>query len=223
MWHNGAASFGRVRDFVPSRGAATDAPMLPPFMIRLRGRLAGRVVPAALVCALWLGASGLQRMLVGAWRPSWPCTDLRAGLRLFAALSLGWPASIGLCCGSVIGSLAGWGPRIGAAGALLRALLSALSPFAAWGACMPVLRLRTDLRGVHLWQLLVLALVGALFWDLPDMLLLHHYGVMRVAAARLGERVLVNFGATLAVLYLGSIVGHLYLRRLARQAVRDAG
>ncbi len=195
--------------------------MPPPLLIRLRGRHAARIASAALVCVLWLGAGALQRMVCGPWKPTSPYTDLRAGLRLFAALGLGWPAAIGLWGGSLLCGLAGLGPRLSAGAAVLRALLSALSPFAAWRASATPLRLRADLRGLRLWQLLALTLVSALFWDLPDSVLLQHFDGLRMVPSLLAQRLLVNVTASLVLLYLASFAGRLYLRRLARRAARD--
>ncbi len=195
--------------------------MPPPLLIRLRGRHAGRFASAAVVCLLWVGASALQLLIFGAWKPVHAYTDLRAGLRLFAVLALGWPAAVGLWSGSLLCSALGWGPRLSAAAALLRALLSGLAPVAAWRVSAAPLRLQADLRGLRLSHLLALTLVSALFWDVPDAVLLQHYDAVRIAPSLLGLRLLVNVAATLALLYFGSFAGRLYLRRLARRAVRD--
>ena len=99
---------------------------------------------------------------------------------------------------------------------MLRAVLSALSPFVAQRTAAPLLRIRADLYGLRAWQLLALAALGALCWDVPDMLLLAHAGVEPASAAVLARRLLVNLGATLALIYAGGYACHVYLRRFAR-------
>ena len=173
---------------------------------------------ALLSAALWIAASGLLHR----WHP-WQseqihAADLRGGMRLLLALSLGWPAAFGLGGGSLFDHAAGWSAPLGMQAAVLRAALSALSPFVALRGAAPLLRIHADLHGLRAWQLLGLAALGALCWDVPDMMLLAHAGVEAAGAAVLARRLLVNLGATLALIYAGGYAWYFYVRRLARDA-----
>ncbi|OIQ79121.1 hypothetical protein GALL_391550 [mine drainage metagenome] len=173
---------------------------------------------ALLSAALWIAASWLLHR----WHPLRSdrvhAADLRGGLRLLLALSLGWPAVFGLGSGSLVNHAAGWSAPLAIQAAVLRAALSAISPFVALRAATPLLHIRADLHGLRAWHLLVLAALGALCWDVPDMMLLAHAGVEAAGAAVLARRLLVNLGATLALIYAGGYAWHFYARRLARDA-----
>ena len=173
---------------------------------------------ALLSAALWIATSWLLHRWTALRPPLARATDLRGGLRLLLALSLGWPALLGMGGGSLFDHVAGWSAPLGTQAAVLRAALSAFSPFVALRTSAPLLRIRADLHGLRAWHLLVLAALGALCWDVPDMMLLAHAGVEAAGAAVLARRLLVNLGATLALIYAGGYAWHFYARRLARDA-----
>ncbi len=150
--------------------------------------------------------------------PTVRAADLRGGLRLLLALGLGWPAAFGLAGGSLLDHAVGWSAALGTQAAVLRAALSALSPFVALRTAVPLLRIRADLHGLRAWQLLALAAIGALYWDVPDTALLAHAGVEPASIAVLLHRLLVNLGATLALIYATGYAWHLYARRASRDA-----
>lgn len=173
---------------------------------------------AALSCALWLGIGWLRHRWP-TWPPgSGPDGDWRGGLRLLLALSLGWPALLGIGAASLLAHCAGWGPALGAQAALLRAALSALSPLAALRTAGPLLHIRDDLRGLRGWQLLVLAVLSTLYWELPDAALLVHAGVEHADPTSLLRRVGVDLAATLGLIYAAGYAWHVYARRIAHDA-----
>ena len=173
---------------------------------------------ALLSGALWVAVSWLLHRWPALQPQRVRAVDLRGGLRMLLALSLGWPASLGMGGGSLFDHAAGWSAQLDTRTAVLRAALSALSPFMALRIAAPLLRIRADLHGLRAWQLLGLAALCALCWDGPDMVLLAHAGVAPASPGVLLHRVLVDLGATLALLYVGGYAWHLYARRLARGA-----
>ncbi len=172
-----------------------------------------------LSAALWIAVSWLLHRWTALRPPLARAADLRGGLRLLLALSLGWPALLGVGGGSLFDHVAGWSAPLGMQAAVLRAALSAFSPFVALRTSAPLLRIRADLHGLRAWQLLALAALGALCWDVPDTMLLAHAGVEPAGAGVLVHRLLVNLAATLALIYAGGYAWHFYARRVARDAV----
>ena len=125
---------------------------------------------------------------------------------------------LGIGAASLLAHCAGWGPALGTRAALLRAALSALSPLAALRTAGPLLHLRDDLRGLRGGQLLVLAVLSTLYWELPDAALLVHAGVEHADPTSLLRRVGVDLAATLGLIYAGGYAWHVYARRIAHDA-----
>jgi hypothetical protein len=127
---------------------------------------------------------------------------LPAAIRMLAVMINGWAGALGLFFGAILTNLSQL--DLEPFNVLVLAGLSALGPLAAVHLCTRWLQLPVDLAGLKRSQLLVLAVVGAIFNVFPHNLFFYMTGMSDDAWSGVLPMFVGDLAGTLIVLYVAS-------------------
>lgn len=133
---------------------------------------------------------------------------LPAAIRMLAVMVGGWTGTLGLFFGGILTnlSLLKYEPF----NIVMLAGLSALGPLIAFNLCTRWLKLPRDLAGLQRSQLLVFAIVGAIFNSFPHNLYFYFTGLSPDAWSGVVPMFIGDLAGTLIMLYLASLVIRLF-------------
>lgn len=164
----------------------------------------------AIVALVWIGSFYLNDWIFSSAKKTAfvNLIFLPAGVRILAVLILGWPAAVGLFFGSLITAAPIW--HLPAA--IIPGFVSALGPAAAVFVGTRSMRLRDDLSGINVRQMMLISIADGLFNAVPSNLFF--WSQHRIASP--WQDVLPMFVGdllgTFALLYLGAIMLRLALK-----------
>jgi hypothetical protein len=135
---------------------------------------------------------------------------LPAAIRMFAVMVGGWSGALGLFLGAILTnlSLLKYEPF----NIVMLAGLSTIGPLVAFNLCTRWLNLPRDLSGLQRSQLLVFAVVGAIFNTIPHNLYFYFTGLSPDAWSGVVPMFVGDLAGTLIVLYLASFVFRLFTK-----------
>jgi hypothetical protein len=135
---------------------------------------------------------------------------LPAAIRMFAVMVGGWAGALGLFLGAILTnlSLLKYEPF----NIVMLAGLSTIGPLLAFNLCTHWLNLPRDLSGLQRGQLVVFAVVGALFNTIPHNFYFYFTGLSPDAWSGVIPMFVGDLTGTLIVLYLASLVVRLFTK-----------